>query len=386
VNERFRRPAFIALEVVLLLAIPVLAVKGFGAVLDTTEGRSVDPELDAVDPGFEAFLEPTPVQVVIGVDDAGELSWIDVLALGGAGGQGGALVFVPTATVAPADEVEGYPSEPLAQRFTRGGPLVVQQAVADVLTVAIDEIVVLEPPRMAALLAPVEPLTVDNPDDIDDFDAGELSLTGEEVASLLVARDPDESDLSRLARHEAVWRAWFTAIAASTDPDVVPGEQTSGIGQFVRGLAAGPTTFDVPPGVEELSEAFVSVVYTTDPAAVADFAEERIPFPAAARPGDRLRVRVLDGVGADGLTLALAREVVRAGGQVVVVGNGDNFESTETRLVYFDGALTEVVEAMGDELGVTVEQLEGLNPDDGVDATLVAGSDALATYGLAPRG
>lgn len=385
-TDRLRRPAFILFEVVLLLAIPLLAAKGFGAVLDTTAGRTVDPELDVVDPGFEAFLEPTPVQVVVGLDDDGGLSWIDVLALGGAGGRGGAVVFVPTATVAPADEVEGYPAEPLTERFTRGGPLVVQQAVADVLTVGIDELVVLEPPRVAALLAPVAPLTVDNPDDIDDFDAGELALSGEEAASLLLARDADESDLTRLARHEAVWQAWFTAIAASTDPDVVPGEQTSGIGRFVRGLAAGPTTYDVPPGREELSATFVAVVYTTDPAAVADFAEELVPFPAAARPGDRLRVRVLDGAGADGLTLAFAREVVRAGGQVVVVGNADNFDSTETRLVYFDGALTEAVEAMGEELGVTVEQLDGLNPDDGVDATLVAGADALATYGLAPRG
>lgn len=385
-NPRWSRPAFVLVEVLLLLAIPFLAVKGFDAVLDTTAGRSVDPELDAVDPGFEAFLEPTPVQVVLGLDDAGQLSWIDVLALGGAGGQGGSLVLVPTATVAPADEVEGLPSEPLAARFARSGPLVTQQAVADVLGVAIDEIVVLEPPRVAALLAPVAPLAVTNPDAIGDFDAGDLALSGDDVAALLVARDDVESDLTRLARHEAVWRAWFTAIAASTDPDVVPGEQTSGIGRFVRGLAGGPTTIDVPPGVEEVSEAFVSVVYTVDPAAVADFTEELIPFPAAARPGDRLRIRVLDGVGADGLTLALAREVVRAGGQVVVVGNGDRFDTTETRLVYFDGALTERVEEMGAELGVVVEQLEGLNPDDGVDATLVAGSDVLATYGLAPRG
>lgn len=385
-TNRLWRPTFVLVEVLLLLAIPILAVKGFSAVLDTTEGRAVDPELDPDDPGYEAFLDPTPIQLVLGLDDAGQLSWIDVLSLGGAGAQGGAVMFVPTATVAPADEVEGYPAEPLTQRYVTGGPEATRQAVADTLDVAIDEEVVLAPARVAELLAPVAPLTVDNPDAIGDFDTGELPLAPADVAAILLARDPAESDLTRLARHEAVWRAWLGAVAASTDPDVVPGERSSGIGRFVRGLAAGPTTYDVPPGVEELSAEFQAVVYTVDPAEAADFTEERVPFPAASRPGGRLRVRVLDGVGADGLTLALAREVVQAGGQVVVVGNGDRFDATETRLVYFDGALTEAVEAMGAELGVTVEQLDGLNPDDGVDATLVAGADRLATYGLAPRG
>ena len=384
-TNRLWRPTFVLVEVLMLLAIPILAVKGFNAVLDTTEGRTVDPELDPGDPGYEAFLESTPVQAIIGLDDAGQLSWVDVLALGGAGGQGGAVLFVPTATVAPADETEDHPAEPLTLRFQRAGPDGVRQAVADLLDVAIGEAVVLEPIRVTNLFEPVAPLAVSNPDAIGDVEAGDVSLAAPDVAALLLARDEQESDLTRLARHEAVWRAWFEAIAASADPDVVPGERTSGVGRFVRGLASGPTTFDVPPGREELSAEFVAVVYTVDLDEVRDVVEELIPFPAAARPGARLRVRVLDGVGAEGLTLALARDVVRAGGHVVVVGNGDRFDATETRLVYFDGALTQRVEALGAELGVAVEQLEGLNPDDGVDATVVAGSDVLATYGLEPR-
>jgi hypothetical protein len=118
---------------------------------------------------------------------------------------------------------------------------------------------------------------------------------------------------------------------------------------------------------------------------VVDFLEEVVPFPVGTSPGERLRVRVLDGVGADGLQRAVARDVVRAGGQVVLVGNSDEFGADETRLVYFDGALTERAEAMGAELGIPVEQIEGLNPDDRVDVTVVAGRDRLATYGLTTR-
>lgn len=384
-NPRFWRVTFVLAEVALLLAIPVLAIKGFDAVLDTTDGQAVDPELDPEDPGYEAFLESTPVQAVVGLDEDGALSWVTVLALGGPGGAGGSAVFVPAATVVPADEVDALPAEPLRARYARGGLDAARQAVADVLDIGVEEVVDLAPSRVAELLAPVAPLAVSNADAIGDFDAGELALTAEEVAGLLLASDPDESDLTRLTRHEAVWRAWFGAVAASGDPDVVPGEQTTGLGRFVRALAAGPVEYAVPPGAEEVSAAFAGVVYVTDPPAVADVLEELVPFPAAARPGDRLRVRVLDGAGADGIQLAVARDVVRAGGQVVVVGNGDTFAATETRLVYFDGALTERVEVMGAELGYAVEQLDGLNPDDRIDATVVAGADLLATYGLTAR-
>lgn len=384
-THRLWRPTFVLVEVALLLAIPVLAIKGFDAVLDTTEGQAVDPELDPADPGYEAFLEPTAVQAVVGLADDGTLSWVAVLALGGPGGAGGSVVLVPAATLAPADEAEAFPAEPLRVRYAREGLAATRQGVADVLGVGVDEVVDLSPPRLAELLGPVAPLTVANPDAIGDFASGELVLAADEAVALLLASDPEESDLTRLTRHEAVWQAWLAAIAASSDPDVVPGERSTGIGRFVRGLAAGAATFAVPPGAEQVSEEFAGVVYVTDPAEAIDAMEDLVPFPAAARPGDRLRVRVLDGTGADGLQLALARDVVRAGGQVVVVGNADNFAATESRAVYFDGALAERAEAMGAELGLPVEQIEGLNPDDRVDVTVVAGSDLLATYGLTRR-
>jgi LytR cell envelope-related transcriptional attenuator len=181
-----------------------------------------------------------------------------------------------------------------------------------------------------------------------------------------------------------VWRTWIAAIAASTDADVVPGERTSGIGRFLGGVAAGAVTYDVPP-LLEAPRPDGSMTFVADAQATFDLFEERVPFPAAARIGGRVRVSVLDGVGAEGLAAAAGRDVVRAGGQVVVVGNADRFDSVGTRVVYFDGALADRVEAFAEQLGVEAELSTDPNPDDRIDAIVVVGSEAAAAYGLPLR-
>lgn len=382
-NERLYRVTFVLLEVVLLLAVPVLAFKGFDAVLDTTEGRSVDPELDPDDPGYEAFVTSSPALAVLGVDDAGQLSWAAILALGGSD-RGGSIVLVPVDTV--VEEISSFfvPEATLRVRYSTYRAEPVRQGLADLAGIEIGEVVELPSARLAGLLAPVSPLTVDNVDAVGDFAAGELSLDGAEVAQLLLASDPAESDLSRLARHEEVWRAWLTAIAASTDPDVVPGETASGIGRFLTGLASGPVTYDVPP-VTETPAADGTTTFVADEDATFDLFEERVPFPAAADVGRRIRVKVLDGAGADGLAAAVGRDVVRAGGQVVVVGNADRFDAVASRLIYFDGALTDRVEEFAEEMGIEPELVDDANPDDRVDVIVVVGTVAAEAYGLPVR-
>jgi len=379
-----RRWGFVALEVVLLAAVPLLAWIGFGAVLDTTAGTAVDPELDPAEPGYEAFVDPTPVALLLGTDADGALSWLTVAALGGPSGQGGSLLAVPPTTVADAGDLGPVT---LAEAWAQLGQPGLVQAVGDVLDAGFADVVVLDPARLAAVLAPASPLTLTLADDVAGFDTGEVELGADDVVALLGARGRRESDLGRLARHEGVWRAWLDRVAASDDPDVVPGERTSGVGRYVRGLAAGSTSFDVipvsavPADDDEASETFAA-----DADAVGALVNDRIPFPVAARPGGRPRVRVLDGVGADGLAVAVARDVVRAGGQVVVLGNADRFEARDSRVVYFDAGLAGPAAGIADGLGIDdVGRLEGPNPNDLVDVTVVVGTDLAEAYGLSPR-
>lgn len=383
-THRLWRPTFVLVEVVLLLAIPVLAYRGFDAVLGTTDGQAVDPELDPTDPGYEAFLEPTPLLLVLGLDEDGALSWSSLLALGGAD-LGGAIVMVPTSLVVPAEPVFELPQATLVDRYAQIGAEGVRHGAARTLGIGIETAIEIGPDRMAELVGPAAPLALRNLDRVEGFEAGDLTLQASEVVEYLLATDDDESELTRLTRQEAVWEAWLERVAASTDPDVVPGERLTGIGRFVRGLAAGVHTTSTPPVDEAPDPLDPEAGALVADGTVTDFVEELVPFPVAWSPGERLKVRVLDGVGADGLQLAMARDVVRAGGQVVLVGNSDAFDATESRLVFFDGALTERAEVMGAELGIPVEQLDGLNPDDRVDITVVAGRDRLATYGLTAR-
>lgn len=365
--------AFAALEAVLLLAVPVLGWVGFRTVLDTTDGQAVDPELDPSEPGYEAFLEPTPVALLAGLDDDGALSWLTVAALGGADEAGGSLLFVPPATIAQG--------RTLAERYAADGPSGVADDLGFLLDAGFSDVVVLDLARMAALVAPVAPLDVVLADELPGFDDGEVALTGDEVAELLTVQAEGESDLARLARHDAVWRAWLGAVGASNDPNVVPGESGSGVGRYVRGLAAGTVAYDIAP-VTEADDGFEPEVE-----ALRTLVNERVPFPAANRPGARPRVRVLDGVGVPGLALEVARDVVRAGAQVTVLGNADRFDAEQSRVVYFDPGVAEGAEAVGAGLGIeAVEQAEGPNPNDLVDVTVVVGSDLAGAYGDARSG
>ena len=368
------RIAFVALEVVLLAAIPALAWVGFNTVLETTDGQAVDPELDPNEPGYEAFLEPTPVALTAGLDADGELSWVTVLALGGPAEEGGAVLFVPPDT---RTRLPDLGSVTLAEAWLEDGQTGLANATGEVLGAGFSDVVVVEPARMVELLSPASPLSVTINDELPGFDAGEQELAADEAAELLGLRAEGESDLARLVRNEDVWRSWLGAVAASSDPDVVPGERTTGMGRFVRGLAAGPVSFDTVPVTEDDDE------FDADEDAVFALVADRIPFPVASRPGERLRVRVLDGVGVDGLALRAARDIVRAGGQVTVIGNADRFDAETSRFVYFDANLANEVEEVAEGFGIDeVQRNDGPNPNDLVDLTVVVGRDVAAAYGL----
>jgi hypothetical protein len=372
----WRRAGFVLLEVVLLLAVPFIAASGFRAVLNTTEGRTVDPELDPVEPGYEAFVEPTPT-ALLAATNGPVLDWLALAALAGEGGRGGALLLVPVDLRVAGP---GLSERTLAEAYATDGLPGLEEAAATVLGTGVGEVVTVEPERLAALLGPVSPLRVSNPDDTAEFGAGDVDLEGADVVAYLAARDDGESDLARLARHELVWQAWLDAVATSSDPDVVPGEAAAGVGRFVRGLAAGPHTIEVVPVAEDPEGTFAA-----DPAAVVDLVEERVPFPVASAPGARPRVRVLDGVGVAGLAPRVAREAVRAGGQVTVIGNADRFGSTRSAVVYYDPTLTAPAEELARTLGIDgPDQREGPNPDDLVDLTVVVGTDLAEAYGLEP--
>lgn len=375
------RVGFVAGQVTLVLVAVALAVVGYRSVLDTTEGRAVDPVVDPDEPGFEAFVEPTPTLLVAGRRSDGSLDWVALLVLGGPGQQGGTVALLPTDSGIDTDS--GVVT--LAAAEVPFGAEGLRTFVSNVYRAGIDDVIDLSPSRLESLVAGVGDLTFTNPDGAPGFPAGPVQLAPGDVAAFLAATEDGESQLTRLSRHEAFWMAWLEAIAASPSADVVPGETTTGIGRFLRGLAAAPSTVAVPE-LEPGQAADGSPALVAAPEALAAFAVQLIPLPASPQPGVRPLVRVLDGIGADGLAERAVRTVVEAGGQVVIVGNANPFDPDATsRVIYVDEEAAAAAEALADELGIPAEQSQATGADPVYDVTVVVGADLMAAYGLSPR-
>ena len=100
----WRTAGFGTALVALTLAIPVLTYAGVRTVLDSNEGRVIDPETDPTAPGFEAVVEPTPTFLVNMVDGEGDLAGTVAISLA-AEDQGGTMLFFPNVDVVQLGQI-----------------------------------------------------------------------------------------------------------------------------------------------------------------------------------------------------------------------------------------------------------------------------------------
>jgi len=358
---------FSSLLVAALVAAGGLTYVGVKTVRESRAGKSVATVTDPTLPGFEAFLEPTPTLLVLHSSGKTLLS-AAVLALN-SGDAGGSVLLVPPATQLG----DGDGAFTLGTVAALGGSTdAIVPGLQDLLGIGLSEVVVVDDARWAELLAPVAPLALDNPDAVGDFPAGSLSLAPEQVGPYLEARGEGESDLARLFRQQLFFESWADAVAASTDPGAVPGEVDSGIGRFVRGLAAGPRRVATLP-VDETPLA-EGTRLDVDRDALTELLPTLVPFPTASRPGGRTRVRLLDGTGDAQHVLTAAPLIVPAGSEIVVVGNADRFDYDTTEIRYHDPVLKGAAEELQAALGAG-RVVDDARQTDAFDVTIVLGPD-----------
>lgn len=373
-------PVVIALVVV---AIPVLLYLGKETILDSTDGKVVAVVDDPRAPGYEALVEPTDTMLVVDEADDGTLSAATVLALSGP--TSGGLVSIPPDTVMVAED--GRPVA-LAAAYADGGAEAVRSLVEGQMGAAMGEVEVVTADEWADLVAPVGPLVVDNPDDVVAteadgsqqvaFDAGEISVAPDQVGSFLSTRSPGDSDLNRMVRQQRFWAAWLRAVAtAGDDPAVVPGEVDSGLGRFVRTLAATQVELQTLPVQRVPLPGAETSVFDPLEDQIVPLVARLVPFPVGAPPGARLTVRVLDGTGRLQQGLPAAPLLVLGGGEIAAVGNASTFDRSTTQITYLDEAQRPAVQALRDALGVG-ELVKGTEATDVVDVTVVLGADAEA--------
>jgi hypothetical protein len=371
---RRRRQVVLAGMGALTLAGVALAVGGLSAVRNSTAGR-YQQALGPTEPGYQASVVPTPTMGVLVRTSDGHLAGAAVLALE-PGDAGGSVVLVPAATVV-GDETGT--ERTLDEVYVNGGAAEASQALGRVVTAAVTDTVVLDDADWARLVEPVGPVTVQNEDAVGDWPAGEVELAAADVGPFLSARGDGEEDLARVDRQEAFWDAWLPLVRDAGE-GALPGEIDTGIGRFVRAVASGGgEAAALPVGREDGPN---GAQYRTDGLRVGAFVSGAIPYPVSPAPGQRVRVRLLNGTDDPQLTERAARALVADGAEVAIVGNAATFDEPETRLVYADPAFDDRVTWLSALLGFgRAERVGGgqdgeIAADEGIDVTVILGQDA----------
>jgi hypothetical protein len=385
-RRTLRRAGFGGAMVILVAAIPVLAAVGYRTLRDTTTGRRIDAQNDPNKPRYEANVLPTPVVLLVEKGADNSLQGLTMLSLA-ANDTGGAIVFIPPATIAP--RADGT-LDTLTHIYGSGDANGVEQATANLLKLSFDQAIVMDPGQWQQFAAPVAPISLDNPDRVTVptgkgrtttlFPAGQINLRADQIASYLQTRNPNESDLAHLNRKQAFWSAWLAAIKASSAPDAVPGETTSGFGRYLRGLSKGNVDISTLPVKSQTEPGAPNESFLPDAAALQALIARDVALPTPANVGDRLRVRLLSGVGPVGSPNAVAALIVSAGGQVTILGNADRFDYDTTQIIYNADQFAAGAQKLRDALGVGGVS-KSPTPNDNEDVTVILGRDATAKFG-----
>ncbi|MCP5027036.1 MAG: LytR C-terminal domain-containing protein [Actinomycetia bacterium] len=376
-----RHPALIAfyvLDILLIVAIPWFAWRGAVAVLDSEGGTIIDAVPNADEPGYRAFVQPSPVHLVLQTDVGGRLTTALLVAGAGSSTFGGAVRLLPGATPLPPDQGglslgELYDAEPAGV-----GP-----RVEAILGFGVGTPIVLGPAELAAISGDFGPFEVTFPDavrvagpadgtgeDIVLYPSGRASVPASDLAAVLSALGTDEPEANRLIRQERTWEAWFAAAAASNRP--VPDTVDADLATLLDRLLSGFVDFDTVPETEGSDGSGV-----LDTESLAAEATGLVPFPVGTPAVPRVRIAVLDGVGTTGLVNRVIPELVAAGAEISFVGTANVF-GAETSTFRFAPGFEEQANALRAAVGYgTVVPTDPLAlTDDGIDVTIVLGSDS----------
>ena len=369
---RRRRHVVLAGMGALTVAGAALAVVGLGTVRNSTVGRYADT-IAPTDPGYQAYVVPTPTMAAVTRAPDGSLAGVTVLALE-AGDKGGAAIVVPPSTlVLPAPAGATPPT--LAEIYADRGVNATLAAVGKILDVAVPDNVVIDADHWARLVAPVAPIELTIDHRVDRWKAGKIRLAADDVGPFLSARAGNETDLDRLDRQERFWSAWLGQVRRGGE-DAVPGEVGTGLGRFVRGIASRS------PDVTGLPVARFGPRLVPDAPQVARVVSDTVPFPEAPAPGARVRVRLLNGTSDRSLTSDAARALVAAGAEVVIVGNAPTFTVDATTIDYSGADRRALAERLAKASGIRKTEAMPAgdekvpSSDDEIDVTVVLGRDA----------
>ena len=337
------------------IAVVVAVVGGIGwYIAGLVAGDDDDPPVSSAGDTTPVTDEPATLVVLVGDDEA--LYGVTMLVPATA-----TIVHVPPGTLL---EVPSLGLASLADAEREGGDELVRQSLENVLGA-----------RFAAVtrfgvdeLLAAGPLTVTLDEAVEERNGagrvvvvvpgGEQVLDASSVVTFLAATGSGTA-LDRIVRHQVFWSAFVAAggVAAMDGVDV---RQRVLPVESVAGVEADQELYRV---VDDDLAAFVA----------------RVLPGATGAIGDRIRVRILNGVGAPGIAQQVQPLLLNAGAEVTLSGNADRFDYATTQVVYYDDARLDDARALAEALGVG-EIVKSLAELGVVDVTVVVGADFLAAH------
>jgi hypothetical protein len=378
-------PFWIA-SLVFVGALLVMAWQGYETSLDIKGGTALNGATNPKAAGYEAQVNPTPTHLLVNVDADGKIGDLEML-VDDSNGKGGGVLFIPGLTVVKLDSGAESLSD-VAQK--KGMPALVD-AVQRALGIAVTDSFVVKPDQLDQLFTPTGPLTIENPDNLTRktggavttvYAAGSLTLQPKDVSAFLDFANDGEAVVNRTARAEQVWEAWFQKLAsggASVAPKVAPIASIAGgdpvdVSSLVTGLAGGSIDFQqLPLDRLPVPNQGGFAIYEPNAASVADLMSRMVPFPGSAFPGQRVRVRLLNGTADPDAALRAATPIVSANAQILVLGNASSFDVASTRVEYNSDQQINAAKAIATKLGAG-PPVPG-DDSDAIDVTVTLGKD-----------
>ena len=342
--------AFVLVELALLASVPILAVLGFRALLDTRSGQfQIEPT--PVDPGWQAFVDPTPLSAIVEVLD-GSVTGVTVVIPATTADAGGAVVLVPGGV-----EIEG-------QTLRDRTPEAAARAVGRLLRLAVPDVEIGTAEAWAGWLGGGT-VSVANPDPVPGLDGevaipvGQVDLDGTTIPRFLGAID-DGNEAALDFRKTVFWRALLDAEPA--------GEVTSVVGDHLTTIASGDHRIEPLPTSVGVDGSLLPSIDAVD-----ELIGHLVPLPRGGAPGDRLPIRIVDRTGEVDLP-AVARNLGSAGFEVTQIGNALVFDDGPTTVIPSIDADPDQVAALAAYLGAATVSPE--NDEESVaTVTVLLGRD-----------
>jgi len=369
---------FSVFTVVALVGLGVLGYLGYDASLKIKGGATANVITDPAAPGYVAAVDASPVHLVALTAADDELSAFLLFVPDPAGGDGTIVWCLGELVV----QVDGAATS-LAQLYSGQGLAASRAEFERALGFGATDARIVGPDDLESAFP--EPVTFNNPDPIsveqkgkkaEKFAAGSIELQPDELGEFLTVRGAGEAPENRSTRTAALLAALASNVTgAPVDAAGQPASSSVDDGPDIRTtlseMGSGKADFVVLPTTRQPFKG--SYLYSPDEESIAAELEGVVRFPVSSFPGQRPRVRVLNGTTDTAAASSVAPAVARAGGEVLLVGNAGSLDVATTVVVYSNDAFADVAGRIAEVVGVTAQRSDDLT--DSADVDIVLGAD-----------